>query len=147
VNTLGPSWTSVPGAADYNVYVKRVSDNFLLRQRLGVKGSSFTFSDAFAAGISYYWTVQGRNYKADKGPMSDKAYFSIEKTEGFYTLTVNRLVANGNGATITDTYNNLRPGKAAKRLPPLPLWRSRMVPARRKASAFSSDGTRAELRT
>jgi hypothetical protein len=69
------SWTAVPYAESYNLWVMDPSDEFVVHEQ-GVDGTSFTPWEPLPEGIELHWTVKGVN-ECNFGPTAGYSYFMI----------------------------------------------------------------------
>jgi hypothetical protein len=78
INTQRPtfSWSAVPGATSYTLYVVRVSDEAILVHQVGLTTTSFTPATALPADIDLRWKVKGES-PCGPGPYSAILPFRI----------------------------------------------------------------------
>jgi hypothetical protein len=96
------TWTPVPGATSYTLYVIKVADESVVHRAINIQGTSYTPSSPLPAGISLRWKVKSES-PCGAGPYSPSVVFSIS----IYTMSVTHLIQNGNGQSTTDPYTNL----------------------------------------
>ncbi|HEU4391019.1 MAG TPA: hypothetical protein VFV34_24650 [Blastocatellia bacterium] len=70
------TWTAVPGAQSYTLYVVRVSDEFILLQQLNITTTSFTPATGLPINVDLRWKVKAES-SCGPGPYSAILYFRI----------------------------------------------------------------------
>ncbi len=71
------SWSAVPGATTYTLYVIRVSDEFVVLRQTDITGTSFTPTTPLPGGIYLRWKVKGES-SCGPGPYSPSVVFTID---------------------------------------------------------------------
>ena len=71
------SWSAVPGAESYTLYVLRVSDEAVMLRETGIPGTSFTPASPLPAGVNLRWKVKGES-SCGPGPYSPSVYFVVQ---------------------------------------------------------------------
>ncbi|MBN1798325.1 MAG: hypothetical protein JW822_07095 [Spirochaetales bacterium] len=105
------SWSSVPGATSYTLYVIKVSNEEIVHRKTGITGNgatvSYTPSSPLERGVDLRWKVKGES-SCGPGPYSVNMYFKIKLPPvQTYTMSVTHLMENGNGKSTTDTFMDL----------------------------------------
>jgi hypothetical protein len=70
------TWSAVPGAESYTLYVLRVSDEAVVLRQIGVRETSFTPAAPLPTGVDLRWKVKGESAYGT-GPYSPSVYFRI----------------------------------------------------------------------
>jgi hypothetical protein len=70
------SWSAVPGAQSYTLYVMKVSNGAVVIRNGDLYGTSFTPTTPLKVGVDYYWKVKAES-TCGAGPYSVILYFRI----------------------------------------------------------------------
>ena len=73
------SWSAVPGASSYTLYVLRVSDEAVVLRQTGLTKTSFTPAAPLPSGIELRWKVKAES-SCGPGPYSPSVYFRVDET-------------------------------------------------------------------
>lgn len=73
------TWSAVPGATSYTLYVLRVSDEAIVLRQTGITTTSFTPAAPLPSGVALRWKVKGES-PCGPGPYSASVYFDVSDT-------------------------------------------------------------------
>ncbi len=103
-------WLGPAQATSYRLIVSRIQDvanDIKVIDASGIAGTSYQSKVLLETGTKYCWKVMGF-IGTSQTAWSDVGYFTVADTEpAVFTLTVDRMVDNGNGKRITDTFKGL----------------------------------------
>jgi hypothetical protein len=80
------SWSAVPGAESYTLYVLRVSDEAVVLRQTGIGGTSFTPSSPLPSGVALRWKVKAES-SCGPGPYSSSVYFNVGEERPLVSIT------------------------------------------------------------
>jgi hypothetical protein len=98
VGTARPtfSWTAVPGATSYTLYVLDPAENWVIRQT-NLTTTSFTPTSNLPEGVELRWKVKGES-SCGPGPYSPSTYFTLQPPAPPPSVSI---TAPANGSTVT----------------------------------------------